>query len=80
MSVLSVSIAVLGVLVSIYRAYFSAPAMLAKLQLKLESLKARQQVEAERLRATYARINAEPDRRGTDLANQLNKSVEDLRK
>ena len=80
MTYLTIAISVLGVLISLYRQFFSAPAMLAKLQLKLEALKARQQVEAERLRATYARINAEPDRRGQDLADSLNKSSEDLHK
>lgn len=80
MSYLSVAISVLGVLVALYRQFWSDAAMLKTLQLKLESLKSRQAVEAERLKATYARIEREPHKFGNELADQLNKSSEDLRR
>ena len=76
---LTLATTVVGLLASLYRQFFSDSAVLQKLQLKLAAMQARQQVEAERLKASYARIEAEPPTSGQALADQLNKSARDLR-
>ena len=80
MSYLTVAISILGVLVSLYRQFWSDSAILKRLELKLVELKARQDVEAERLRATYERIDREPEQSGQELADRLNETSAKLRK
>jgi hypothetical protein len=78
-SYLTVAVSILGVLVSLYRQFWSDSAILKRLELKLTELKARQDVEAERLRALYDRIDREPETTGQNLADQLNRSSDQLR-
>lgn len=51
--------------------YFGATARLGRLQLRLASVRARQELEAERLKAEYAEIHRKPEKTGTDLADAL---------
>lgn len=70
---------VVGLLVSVYRQFWSDSAMLKRLELKYAALQARQEVEAERLRATYERIAREPELTGKALADKLNETARKLR-
>ena len=54
-------------------AYFSDSAVLRRLQLSLERQKARVEVERERLKATYDRIDREPPKSGQALEDDLRK-------
>lgn len=68
-----------GLLVSLYRQFWSDSAMLKRLELKYAALQARQAVEAERLKATYERIAREPELFGKALADKLNETVRKLK-
>ena len=56
--------------------YFGATARLGRLQLRLAQVRARQELEAERLKAEYAEIQRRADKKGTDLADALTKKPE----
>lgn len=68
-----------GLLVRLYKQFWSDSAMLKRLELKYAALQARQQVEAERLKATYQRIEHEPNLTGQALVDKLNETVRKLR-
>lgn len=53
--------------------YFSDSSALRRLQLWLERQKSRAEVEAERLRAAYGRIQNEPKKADKELEDDLNK-------
>lgn len=75
----SVLSSILTLVMALYRQLWSEPAQLKRLQLKLASVKARQEVEAERLKAAYQRIEGEPFKGGQDLVDSLARSVKELR-
>ena len=79
MSWLTLVTSVVGLGVLLYRQFWSDSAMLKRLELKYAALQARQEVEAERLKATYQRIAAEPPKTGQALVDALNKTVKKLR-
>ena len=56
--------------------YFGATARLGRLQLRLAAVRARQALEAERLKAEYAEIQRRADKTGADLADALTKKPE----
>ena len=67
-------ISILSALLTILRPlaeYFGATARLGRLQLRLASVRARQELEAERLKAEYAEIHRRGDKTATDLADAL---------
>ena len=59
--------------------FWSDTAILNRWKLALAHKQAQQQVEAERLRATYQRIKSEPDLTGQALVDKLNETVRKLR-
>lgn len=79
MSWLTLVTALVGLAVSLYRQFFSDSAVLKKLEMKYAALQARQQVEAERLKATYDRIKNEPPATGQALVDRLNETARKLR-
>ena len=79
MTWLTLVMTVVGLLVSVYRQFWSDSAMLKRLELKYAALQARQEVEAERLRATYERIAREQELTGQALADKLNETARKLR-
>jgi len=64
--------AILGVLVGIWKKYFSTESEYWRMKLDQEKQKGKQDVEAERLDATFRRIDAEPPKTdAADLAKNL---------
>lgn len=65
--------ALVAVVKGLYDKYWSPAARLAARQLADAERQGREAVEKERLQATYDRINAEKDKSGQDLVNDLNR-------
>ena len=78
MSWLTLAVSILALL-RWMASFWSDTAMLNRWKLALERKKAQQQVEAERLKATYERIQREPPTSGAQLADDLNASLTRLR-
>ena len=79
MSWLTLVTSVVGLLVLVYKQFWSDSATLKRLELKYTALQARQEVEAERLKATYERIARESELSGQALADKLNETARKLR-
>jgi hypothetical protein len=74
-SVLTAVISLLGLLATAIKwvaNWTSDGSVLRRLQLKIEHEKGRREVERERLRRTYDRIDQEPPKTGDDLGDSLN--------
>ncbi len=56
--------------------YFGDASILRRLQLKIERMRGRAEVEKERLLRSYERIDAEPDKTGKDLLDSVNDKLE----
>lgn len=64
---------------AMYTQFFGDAAILNRWKLALADKQARQQVEAERLKATYERIAHEPELSGQALAEKLNETMRKLK-
>ncbi|MDO8532596.1 MAG: hypothetical protein Q7T26_10625, partial [Dehalococcoidia bacterium] len=62
----SAIVAVLGALVGLWKKYFSTEALYWRQKLDIEKQKGKQDVEAERLDATYRRIEGEATKGSAD--------------